>query len=124
MPVPATPNEALGFLILLDFSISSSVPCKVECLPRFRRTISECHGPSLGLAASETDSSLSPHAAGGDTVLQPERAWKALCGAKRGSLRSGKGGKGGKVKSREQAIAIGLSEACKKGAKVPKKKSR
>ena len=42
---------------------------------------------------------------------------------KRGTLRSGKGGKGGKVKSREQAIAIGRSEARKKGAKVPPKKS-
>jgi hypothetical protein len=42
---------------------------------------------------------------------------------KKGTLRSGKGGKGGKVKSREQAIAIGLSEARKKGAKVPRKKS-
>jgi len=42
---------------------------------------------------------------------------------KGGKLRSGKGGKGGKVKSRKQAIAIGLSEARKKGAKVPKKKS-
>jgi hypothetical protein len=41
---------------------------------------------------------------------------------KRGTLRSGKGGKGGRVKSREQAIAIGLSEARKKGAKVPAKK--
>jgi hypothetical protein len=42
---------------------------------------------------------------------------------KRGKLKSGKGGKGGTVKSRKQAIAIGLSEARKKGAKVPKKKS-
>lgn len=41
---------------------------------------------------------------------------------KKGTLRSGKGGKGGKVKSRKQAIAIGLSEARKKGAKVPRKK--
>ena len=40
----------------------------------------------------------------------------------RGTLRSGPGGKGGKVKSRKQAIAIGLSEARKKGAKVPRKK--
>ncbi|MGQ0643651.1 MAG: DUF6496 domain-containing protein [Gemmatimonadaceae bacterium] len=39
---------------------------------------------------------------------------------KRGTLRSGKGGKGGRVKSRKQAIAIGLSEARKKGAKVPR----
>lgn len=42
---------------------------------------------------------------------------------KRGTLRSGKGGKGGKVTSRKQAIAIGLSEARKKGAKVPEKKA-
>ena len=42
---------------------------------------------------------------------------------KRGKLRSGKGGKGGKVTSRKQAIAIGLSEARKKGAKAPQKKS-
>ena len=41
---------------------------------------------------------------------------------KKGKLRSGKGGKGGKVKSRKQAIAIGLSEARKKGKKVPKKR--
>ena len=40
---------------------------------------------------------------------------------KKGTLRSGKGGKGGAVKSRKQAIAIGLSEARKKGAKVPKR---
>lgn len=42
---------------------------------------------------------------------------------KSGKLRSGKGGKGGAVKSKKQAIAIGLSEARKKGAKVPKKKA-
>jgi hypothetical protein len=42
---------------------------------------------------------------------------------KRGTLRSGKGGKGGKVTSRKQAIAIGLSEARKRGAKVPMKKA-
>ena len=42
---------------------------------------------------------------------------------KRGKLRSGKDGKGGKVKSRKQAIAIGLSEARKKGYKAPAKKS-
>jgi len=42
---------------------------------------------------------------------------------KRGTLRSGPGGKGGRVKSRKQAIAIGLSEARKRGAKVPRKSS-
>lgn len=41
---------------------------------------------------------------------------------KRGTLRSGRGGKGGRVKSRKQAIAIGLSEARKKGARVPARK--
>ena len=40
---------------------------------------------------------------------------------KRGKLKSGRSGK--KVKSRKQAIAIGLSEARREGAKVPKKKS-
>jgi Family of unknown function (DUF6496) len=41
---------------------------------------------------------------------------------KHGTLRSGKAGRGGKVKSRKQAIAIGLSEARKKGAKIPPKR--
>ena len=40
---------------------------------------------------------------------------------KEGKLRSGKSGK--KVTSRKQAIAIGLSEARKKGAKVPRKRT-
>ena len=52
-----------------------------------------------------------------------KRVASAMRRKKRGSLRSGRGGKGGKVKSRKQAIAIGLSEARKKGAKVPRKKS-
>lgn len=47
----------------------------------------------------------------------------AMSRRKRGTLKRGKSGHGGKVKSREQAIAIGLSEARKKGAKVPAKKS-
>jgi len=42
---------------------------------------------------------------------------------KKGTLKSGRGGKGGTVKSRKQAIAIGLSEARKKGAKVPRKRT-
>ena len=40
---------------------------------------------------------------------------------KLGKLKSGKGGQGGTVKSRQQAIAIGLSEARKEGKKVPEK---
>jgi hypothetical protein len=41
---------------------------------------------------------------------------------KQGRAKSGRGGKAGKVKSRKQAIAIGLSKARKKGKKVPRKK--
>jgi hypothetical protein len=48
----------------------------------------------------------------------------ALKRRKKGTLRSGKGGLGGKVRSRKQAIAIGLSEARKKGKKVPKKATK
>src|ERR1022692_3038400 len=40
---------------------------------------------------------------------------------KLGTLKSGKGGTGGKVKSRKQAVAIGLSEVRKAGAKIPHK---
>jgi hypothetical protein len=46
---------------------------------------------------------------------------KVMRERKKGTLRSG--GSGKKVKSRKQAIAIGLSEARRSGAKVPKKKS-
>jgi hypothetical protein len=41
---------------------------------------------------------------------------------KSGSLKRSKGGKGGTVRSRKQAVAIGLSEARKKGKKVPAKR--
>jgi hypothetical protein len=47
----------------------------------------------------------------------------ALHAEKRGKLKSGKDGKGGVVKSRKQAIAIGLAEARKKGKKVPAPKA-
>jgi hypothetical protein len=50
-----------------------------------------------------------------------KRVASAMRRRKRGTLKSGKGGKGGTVKSRKQAIAIGLSEAREKGAKVPRK---
>jgi hypothetical protein len=48
---------------------------------------------------------------------------RAMRRRKKGTLKSGKGGRGGTVKSRKQAIAIGLSEARKKGKKVPKKRA-
>ena len=41
---------------------------------------------------------------------------------KRGSARSGRGGRAGKVKNRRQAITIGLSKARKKGSRVPKRR--
>jgi hypothetical protein len=48
---------------------------------------------------------------------------RAMHRRKRGTLRRGKSGHGGRVKSRKQAIAIGLSEARRKGKKVPRKRS-
>jgi len=50
-----------------------------------------------------------------------EKVKKVMHEEKKGTLRSGKSGK--KVTSRKQAIAIGLSEARRAGAKVPSKKS-
>ena len=47
---------------------------------------------------------------------------RAMHERKRGTLRSGRSGR--KVKSRKQAIAIGLSEARRKGAEAPKRKRR
>ncbi len=49
-----------------------------------------------------------------------EKVERAMHEKKRGKLRSGRSGK--KVTSRKQAIAIGLSEARKAGARVPRKK--
>jgi hypothetical protein len=46
---------------------------------------------------------------------------RAMHNRKKGTLKSGKSGR--RVKSRKQAIAIGLSEARRKGAKVPRKKA-
>ena len=46
---------------------------------------------------------------------------KAVKKQKAGKLKSGPGGKGGTVKSRKQAIAIGLSEARAEGKKAPKR---
>jgi len=68
-----------------------------------RKTSSRSRGRRYGAAASKNVES-------------------AMRRRKRGTLRSGPGGKGGKVKSRKQAIAIALSEARKKGAKVPRRR--
>ena len=50
-----------------------------------------------------------------------KKVQRAMHERKRGTLRSGRSGR--KVTSRKQAIAIGLSEARRSGAKVPKKRS-
>jgi hypothetical protein len=50
-----------------------------------------------------------------------KRVESAMRRKKKGTLRSGRSGR--KVTSRKQAIAIGLSEAREKGAKVPRKRS-
>ncbi len=50
-----------------------------------------------------------------------ERVERAMRERKKGTLRSGRSGK--KVTSRKQAIAIGLAEARREGAKVPGKKA-
>ena len=68
-----------------------------------RKTSSRSRGRRYGAGASKTVES-------------------AMRRRKRGTLRSGPGGKGGKVKSRKQAIAIALSEARKNGAKVPRRR--
>lgn len=52
--------------------------------------------------------------------LGARKVQRAMHEMKRGELRNGRSGK--TVKSRKQAIAIGLSEARKAGAKIPKKK--
>jgi hypothetical protein len=51
-----------------------------------------------------------------------QKVRRAMHERKRGTLKSGRSGK--KVKSRKQAIAIGLSEARRAGGKVPRKKSK
>jgi hypothetical protein len=53
--------------------------------------------------------------------MASEKVGKALHEAKRGQLTSGRSGK--KVRSRQQAIAIGLAEARRAGGKVPRKTS-
>jgi len=57
-------------------------------------------------------------AAAGDEVEREMHRYK------RGKAKSGKRGRGGKVKSRKQAIAIGLSKARKKGKKVPRRRKK
>ncbi len=77
---------------------------------------------STGRAKTTTRKSAtktSRKASGAKTLAQ-RKVKKAMTERKAGKLKSGRSGK--KVTSRKQAIAIGLSEARKRGAKIPKKK--
>jgi uncharacterized protein DUF6496 len=51
-----------------------------------------------------------------------QKVKRAMHERKRGTLKSGRSGR--RVKSRKQAIAIGLSQARREGGKVPRKKSK
>ena len=75
-------------------------------------TSSRCRGPRKAPITSGTPREIS---ASRDVEKEMRRY-------KRGTARSGPGGKAGRVKSRKQAIAIGLSKARKKGKKVPKRR--
>ena len=55
-------------------------------------------------------------------AITGRKVGKVMHESTEGTLRSG--GSGRKVKSRKQAIAIGLSEARRAGARVPKKKAK
>ena len=81
-------------------------------------------------ALCETDDTLNGHVEE-ETMAKRRRKYSRGAGRevekemrryKRGTARSGRGGKAGKVKNRRQAIAIGLSIARKKGKKVPPRK--
>jgi Family of unknown function (DUF6496) len=77
----------------------------------------------LGVKSCGADVATGLQYSGGVMAKYGRKASKTVESAmrrrKRGTLKSGSGGK---VKSRKQAIAIGLSEARKKGAKVPARK--
>jgi Family of unknown function (DUF6496) len=73
------------------------------------------------MAAKKSSSRKSSHRKYGKSASKSVKS--AMHRRKKGTLKRGKSGHGGTVKSRKQAIAIGLSEARKKGAKVPRRKS-
>ncbi len=56
--------------------------------------------------------------------MMSDKVEKVMHEYKEGTFKSGKEGKGGKVKNRKQAIAIGLSEARKEGTKTRTAKSK
>jgi hypothetical protein len=76
------------------------------------------HGPALAFLPSSTRTRGGTMAKYGKSASKNVKS--TMRRRKKGTLKSGSGRK---VKSRKQAIAIGLSEARKKGAKVPRKSS-
>jgi hypothetical protein len=72
-------------------------------------------------ASSKTGRKAASRTTSTSKAIASKKVKKVMHERKEGTLRSGKSGK--KVTSRKQAIAIGLSEARKAGAKVPKKRS-
>jgi hypothetical protein len=87
--------------------------------------LGECFSPLIRQEATMAATKRSSKKSGGRKYGKAagKTVESAMRRKKHGTLKSGKGGKGGTVKSRKQAIAIGLSEARKKGAKVPRKKA-
>jgi hypothetical protein len=80
-----------------------------------RKTTRKSSPPKKSSAARKSTPRKYSRGAGSDVKSEMHRY-------KRGTAKSGPGGKAGKVKSRKQAIAIGLSKARKEGKKVPPKK--
>jgi hypothetical protein len=91
-------------------------------------TSNSCGGPAFAVAARAPSRERAHTHRRNNAMARygkaaSKRVESAMRRRKKGTLKSGKGGKGGRVKSRKQAIAIGLSEARKKGAKVPRKRA-
>jgi hypothetical protein len=115
VPAFTTTQPNAGFAPLRN--VFRDDPVKDARRPRDQRIDQENFMATKKKSRSSKKSSRKYGKAAGKTVASAMRR------KKKGTLRSGKGGKGGAVKSRKQAIAIGLSEARKKGAKVPPKRT-
>ena len=87
---------------------------RLQLLRRLRVRLTASHGREIPPIRQDTTMARRYGRASGRKVR------RALHEMKRGRLRSGRSGE--RVKSRRQAIAIGLSEARRAGAKVPRKK--
>src|ERR671915_1665632 len=106
--------------------MTMKLPRATEALQTLARRASiaqiaeECPNPGGDMATRKKSSRKSSKRRYGKGASKSVES--AMRRRKKGTLRSGKAGRGGKVKSRKQAVAIGLSEAREKGAKVPRKK--